>query len=449
MNRLRTWLTARWLLTLLGTLALALLIWILGPLIGFAGAEPLASPTPRWIAIGVLLGLWGVTRILVLARSQWRNRRLIDQLAAAPAETPDPAQLASAEELQMLRERFDTALGVLRKAEGRHRLGGRWLAQLPWYLIIGPPGCGKTTALLNSGLRFPLADRLGQDAVRGVGGTRSCDWWFTDEAVLIDTAGRYTTQDSYEQVDSAAWQGFLQLLKKHRPRRPINGVLVAMSLADLMELDQRERAARLGAIRQRVQEICQTFGIAIPVYLIFMKADLVAGFMEFFADLDTVGREQVWGTTFEIDPQAPAGPTLAGLSSDLGVLLERLDQRLLMRLEQEREPGKRALVLSFPRQLGALAESIEQVARELFAPSRLEIHPLLRGLYLTSATQVGTPIDRVLGAFAGQFGLARQGPLRSRGPARVFSSPVCCAIWCSPKRPWPDSTRAWSGAGAG
>ena len=85
------------------------------------------------------------------------------------------------------------------------------LASLPWYMFIGPPGAGKTTALVNSGLKFPLADTaVGRSAVRGVGGTRNCDWWFTDEAVLIDTAGRYTTQDSQAAVDSAAWLGFLQ-----------------------------------------------------------------------------------------------------------------------------------------------------------------------------------------------------------------------------------------------
>ena len=62
--------------------------------------------------------------------------------------------------------------------------------------MIGAPGAGKTTALLNAGLEFPLTDSLGKEAVRGVGGTRHCDWWFTDSAVLIDTAGRYALQES-------------------------------------------------------------------------------------------------------------------------------------------------------------------------------------------------------------------------------------------------------------
>lgn len=68
------------------------------------------------------------------------------------------------------------------------RFSRQYLYQLPWYVIIGAPGAGKTTALVNSGLHFPLADRFGKSALRGVGRTRNCDWWFTNDAVLLDTA---------------------------------------------------------------------------------------------------------------------------------------------------------------------------------------------------------------------------------------------------------------------
>src|SRR5678809_1739494 len=94
--------------------------------------------------------------------------------------------------LTLKRARFGPG-GIV--AGWKAKLNGRYLYELPWYLIIGAPGSGKTTALRHSGLKFPLADVAGEDAIRGVGGTRNCDWWFTDQAVLIDTAGRFTTQD--------------------------------------------------------------------------------------------------------------------------------------------------------------------------------------------------------------------------------------------------------------
>lgn len=405
-------------LSLIGVIALSCLVWYLGPLFGISGAHPLASVMNRWLLIGGLFSAWAVFHLGAALLERANNQRLLEQLATE--SEPDPAELAASDELRTLRERFAQALSTLKQSDGKRQFGGRWVYQLPWYLIIGPPGCGKTTALVNSGLRFPLAAQLGQDAIHGIGGTRNCDWWFTDEAILIDTAGRYTTQDSYEQVDRAAWQNFLALLKQHRPRRPINGVLVALSLSDLMQQTPAERTAHAQAIRQRVRELGQTFGIAVPVYVLLMKTDLIAGFSEFFADLGREGREQVWGVTFELDRRADAPNPLAVLTNELTTLYARLEQRLLARLEQEREPSKRALIFNFPRQFGALSETLQSFLDEAFMPSRFETRPLVRGVYFTSGTQEGTPIDRILGAFAVSLGLSRHGPAPFQGTGKSY-----------------------------
>ena len=191
---------------------------------------------------------------------------------------------------------MSAALALLKKARGTRG----YLYEQPWYAIIGPPGAGKTTALLNAGLKFPLAAEMGQGAVAGVGGTRLCDWWFTENAVLIDTAGRYTTQDSNAAVDRAGWDAFLDLLRRTRPRQPLNGVIVAIALSDIAQAPADERLAHARAIRRRIKELGDQLGIRMPVYALFTKADLLAGFTEFFADLDRERREQVWGATFPL-----------------------------------------------------------------------------------------------------------------------------------------------------
>ena len=120
----------------------------------------------------------------------WRilsRRRAAAKIAEAMTET-----VAEDSDAPVLKQKMEDALAVLKRTG---KSNARALYDLPWYLIIGPPGAGKTTALVNSGLKFPLAADNAAMAVQGVGGTRYCDWWFTDEAVLIDTAGRYTTQD--------------------------------------------------------------------------------------------------------------------------------------------------------------------------------------------------------------------------------------------------------------
>jgi len=159
-------------------------------------------------------------------------------------------------------------------------------------VFTGPMGAGKTTAIVNSGLKFPLADDMGKTAIAGVGGTRNCDWWFTDNAVLVDTAGRYTTQESDAQADNAAWTGFLDMLKKHRKRQPINGAIIAISLSDLSNQDEFSQRAHAAAIRRRLHELRERLGVRFPVYVLFTKADLLAGFTEVFEGLPKDEREQ-------------------------------------------------------------------------------------------------------------------------------------------------------------
>ena len=402
----------RWVIPVLGLIALSLIIWFIGPLLNV-----LQPAWTRWTLIVVLFALWLGWRLFCLLRERQQERKVLDSLAAQTP--PDAASVATAEELATLRQRMDEALALLKKA----RLGGderRNLYQLPWYVIIGPPGSGKTTALVNSGLNFPLAAQLGAGAIRGVGGTRNCDWWFTDEAVLLDTAGRYTTQDSHAQVDKAAWLGFLDLLKNQRARRPIDGAFIAISLSDLLQSSDSERAAHVAAIRSRVHELYSQLGVRFPVYVMLTKCDLVPGFMEFFDDLSREERAQVWGFTFALDDGKSIGGPLEHFDSEFVALEQRLNQRLVERLQRERDPARRDLIYGFPQQFAAIKSLLGEFLNGVFKPNAYEERTLLRGVYFTSGTQEGSPIDRLIGAMAQSMNLDRQHLARQSGSGRSY-----------------------------
>ena len=261
-----------WLLRIFSTLALAgfaAAVWFAGPLIRFADARPLEPVWLRAAIIGVVVAI----AVVYYGVRFWQRRKAQKALEAAIASAGDDDSDANVLEAGM-----NEAIATLKRSSGRRN----FLYEIPWYIVIGPPGAGKTTALVNSGLKFPLAGSGQAQPVAGVGGTRNCDWWFTDEAVLIDTAGRYTTQDSNAQSDKKSWLAFLSLLKKHRTRQPINGVILAISLADLMAHAGQEPDAHVIEIRSRLQEIHEVLKIQFPVYVLFTKADLVSGFMEYF-----------------------------------------------------------------------------------------------------------------------------------------------------------------------
>ncbi len=390
MKTILGWLLSRWFLTGLGTAILAALVWLFGPLLA-----PLASWIVRLAIVVVIALVWFGLNFWISRRKRNADAAIVAGATATAQEGPD----ASAEEVAALREKLTTALGLLRRARGTRG----YLYEQPWYVIIGPPGAGKTTALLNAGLQFPLAAEMGQGAVAGIGGTRMCDWWFTENAVLIDTAGRYTTQDSDAAVDRAGWEGFLDLLRRTRSRQPLNGVLVAISIADIATAPAAERSAHARAIRRRIKELTDRLGVRLPVYALFTKADLLAGFTEYFDDLDRERRDQVWGATFPIAP-GEAGP-VAGFAAEFQALVKRLGERLFDRLQAERSPDRRALIAGFPAQVASLEAPITSFLTEAFGGSKLDPAPFLRGVYLTSGTQEGTPIDRLTGALSRAFGV--------------------------------------------
>ncbi|MDR5748550.1 type VI secretion system membrane subunit TssM [Caballeronia sp. LZ029] len=410
------------LLLVIGLLLVSGAIWIAGPLVSIAGKYPLETRDARFIAMGC------VVLLLVLRHAwvAWRARRTQAALCAGLAAPPEMARTNAAPtpgeaEVATLTKRFDEALGALRDARitasGRKpgwrdwiTLSGRqYLYQLPWYMFIGAPGAGKTTALVHSGLRFPLAERFGTDKIRGVGGTRNCDWWFTDDAVLIDTAGRYTTHESDRDTDQAAWQGFLALLRKTRPRQPINGVLMTLAVPDLLAATPASAGDMAATLRARMRELMQAFRTRFPVYVLVTKTDLLAGFTEFFADLSKDERAQVFGFTFPYDPKRPLSEAefAARVDAELDALEARLVARLPERLNTETGIAQRAAIMGFPQQFAALKPVLAEALRATFVQSKHDDIPLVRGVYFTSGTQEGTPIDRVMGSLTRAFGIER------------------------------------------
>ncbi len=400
----------RFLPIILGLLLLALVIWFGGPYVAFGPYVPLESERARWIAIAVVIGIWVAAKLL----KQLRANRASDQLVAAVVKQASDEPRPSADVVQ-LRERFEQAVAALKQ----QRKSGHSLYDLPWYVIIGAPGSGKTTALINSGLHFPLEQRSGKAALRGVGGTRNCDWWFTDEAVLLDTAGRYTTQDSDATADSTGWSEFLALLRKYRKRRPVNGVLLTISAQDLMTQGHGALEGHVDAARRRLNELNRELHIQLPVYLLVTKCDLVAGFTEYFDDLSQEGRAQVWGVTFPYE-QTLKGETPKAFPAEFDALMTRLNERVFARVEDDRDVRRRSKVFGFPQQMASLRDSLGQFVADVFGSTRFDQQILLRGVYFTSGTQEGTPIDRLLGAIGRKFAVSADAVMQPPGRGKAY-----------------------------
>jgi type VI secretion system protein ImpL len=387
---------SRRLWTFIGLVLLCVLIWLFGPLVSVGTITPLASDLVRAIVIGLILVLWLFSLLLAQLRAARKNQLFVTELATPEKrEAPRPGEANVAE----INTKFASVLTEMK----RSKLGGKkFLRDMPWYVIIGPPGSGKTTALRQSGLHFPIDL---SDDLKGVGGTRNCDWFFTENAVLVDTAGRYVQQQSEPEIDAAEWLGFLDLLKRHRGRRALNGVILTLSVKELLAGDTEVRNHGR-EIRKRLAELRERLQIQLPVYLMITKADLVPGFEAFFGDMATKEREQVWGATLPVDARVDR----VTVERETKALLAVLETRLVSRMAEDVPLDQRAEVFRFPSQVERLDTPLKLLIDTVFGESRYEESPWLRGFYLTSATQEGSPIDRLVGELAGSVGITADTP---------------------------------------
>lgn len=389
------WLRNTKIASAIGFLILIALIWFVGP---YAGAP---SREVRFTWIFAVMLVWVLT-LMVGRMLAERAGSVLEKVLRRQAD--DAVMGASPDkraEITRLRQRMLTAIDTLKTSNLGKARGKAALYELPWYMIIGHPAAGKSSAILHSGLNFPFGDK---QAVQGVGGTRDCDWFFSTEGVLLDTAGRYSTQ----REDRTEWLEFLKLLKRHRSKAPVNGILVAISFPELVQHKSEQFALYARQVRERINEIDDAFGIKVPVYLLFTKIDLLGGFAQFFEDLSEEERQQVWGATLSHDQGAEFDARRV-VCQQFDELYRGLAQIGIEKLANNRGSAKRPALFAFPIEFNAMRDAIGKFVELLFQEDPYHSKPLLRGFYFTSALQEGTPRIAAGNRVSSQFDLTKSG----------------------------------------
>jgi type VI secretion system protein ImpL len=369
-------------------------------LIAAVWATVLLLELPMWIAIvaTVVIVLVLATYVIIkVVRAKKAAREIERALKAQADRHAQSARPDLRADIDAMQQEFLKAISALKSSKLGGKKPSEALYALPWYVIIGPPGSGKSTALRNSGLRFPYLSKSG-GGVQGVGGTRNCQWWMTNDAVILDTAGRYTTEDS----DRDEWLSFLELLKKNRPKQPVNGVMVAIAVTDVSEAHPEDVHTRAREIRSRIDEVMAKLEMVVPVYVLFTKIDLLPGFVELFGDLGNTERRQIWGFTLPVTVKQD--PTQA-FDQNFDELAQVIERRAVRRMGEERRVEARDKIYEFPQYFEPMKEKLALFVGELMADNVYAESPHLRGVYFTSGTQEGRTIDRIMNSMAAAFGI--------------------------------------------
>lgn len=336
-------------------------------------------PAWAWIVGALVVTVIGIVVYELVRR---RHEKKMAQGLESGLSASEGEKIDLKGEIKALRENWSASLDKLKTSQGG--TGGSALYRLPWYMIIGEPASGKSTLLRKSGLDFPVGDA----AVRGMHGTRNCDWWFANEAIFLDTAGRYIIETQEQE-----WIAFLSLIAKYRKKKPISGVLVAVAANSLLTKSHEELTQDGKRIRNRIDELIDVLGVNFPVYVLVTKVDLVSGFREFFGPLDERFRDQMLGWTLPLERDARfEGETFDRKFSEVTERLYR------MRPWLESQVGKRDLgkAFLFPEEFSYLDQPLKAVLEVVFKPNVYQETPVCRGVYFSSGTQVGSPLARAL-----------------------------------------------------
>jgi hypothetical protein len=385
-----------------------------------AAASAFALPAPYgiWVAATILVlflllfgGYFLWRRMQAKRQREQFSAALEAQTAAAPKSISDPNKRAA---LDKLRQKFQTGLQEFKSR-------GKDLYKLPWYVIIGEPGSGKSEAIRHSGIDFPPGM---QDELQGSGGTVNMDWWFSNRGIILDTAGSMLFNEA-KAGEAPEWREFLRLLKKARPQCPVNGLFLVLSVESLIRDSADTIAFKASRLAQQLDLIQKTLDVRFPVYLLVTKCDLLTGFREFFENIeDPILQHQVFGWSNPDPLDAHFRPDL--VEQHLGSIAARLRRRRMALLRETSEPGRLGETQHFfasSYQLGrgaapsrrldqvdamfALPESINRLAPRLrryletiFVAGEWSAKPVfLRGIYFTSSLREGKALDEAI-AFA-------------------------------------------------
>ncbi|MBS3780012.1 MAG: hypothetical protein KGY41_06425, partial [Desulfovermiculus sp.] len=343
---------------------------------------------PWWVALFILLGLVAVGIGLLWVKKLWQRRReqrfVQEIIAQDEASIKHMGETEKSQALE-LQERWKEGVQALKKSHLRKQ--GNPLYILPWYLILGESGSGKTTAIKSAKLSSPFADF---HKTAGISGTRNCDWWFFEQAIILDVAGRYAIPLD-EGRDKAEWQHFLRLLARYRKKEPLNGLIITLPADKALQSSEEELVQEGQSIRARINELMRVLGAKSPVYLMVTKCDLIMGMTRFCEALPEKSLNQPMGLVnpeYKKEAQAFAQEAVHSVT-------ERLKELRLLLMNTEKTARDSSLLI-FPDEFARLDKGVQAFAQGAFAANPFQETPLLRSVHFSSGQQEGTPYSHFL-----------------------------------------------------
>ncbi|AHK21765.1 type VI secretion protein IcmF [Yersinia similis] len=365
-------------------------VWVIGPFILIGDDHPLTDGIRRGVIIAVIAFITLIYGTWCLVKALAKNPALLDNFIKHKKAAKPEAEAELSEVNAMIRNGMNYVRRIHSgiPAWRRFFISSRWRTELPWFMVVGMKGAGKTSLILSSGQDFPLPEQLNRIGKENPP-TQHCECLFSNDALFLDTSGKYIDDSKDNQTE---WSGILKALKKYRPVKAINGVIVAISASDILGKSKADLLNVSATLRTRLDEVRAVLGVRFPVYVTITKLDQLSGFDEYFRNLTAEDREQIWGVTFPYNEAKEQSdmPLQQRISHELALLEDRISNNMHVRQQEEYAVADRKGMYALPQDFRMLSQRVTEVLQNVFFASRFDetkFHTTLRGIYFVSSCQ--------------------------------------------------------------
>lgn len=328
------------------------------------------------IVFALILSAWLLVILIRKLIVRYRARAQVQRVIQKEDAVVDAQLGMSAKQLlKGLKKDWSKAVKALKSSH--LKLKGDPLYVLPWYMVFGKPRSGKSTALRNASLLQPAME-LSEHAD---GSTLNLEWWLYDQAIVIDTAGRYAVPDN-EKRDRKEWNTLLSMLSRHKQKEPLNGIILVVSADRLLNCTEDELMEEGQQIRSGINELMEQLEAQMPVYLMITKCDLIDQFSDWCEYLPEESLEQVMGYLFEDE----TGDIHTLLNKAFDEVLRRIKELRLLMMERSDNPGD--CLIELPLNIERMRNGLQAFARTALKDNLYQETPRFRGLYFSSSQQL-------------------------------------------------------------
>ncbi len=392
----------RWMLIPYLILTGIVVFWVFSPSLSIAGVNIFAGVVTRLVVIAIAMLfvlIWAAFRLLKYVR---QHPELLAKIVKSENEQePEDASDERNKQLKLvLSHKLNDLLSSLKKRVNQTIKvkifqTNQYKYALPWFMSIGNEGSGKSTGILNSGvlLTEPSQIKLAADYLalqEASPSTEEGDFWLSHDAVFIDTSSAFLKNKAQSAI-------LLSLLKEQRPKMPINGLLVNLSIDDLLLNSATINLELAANLRENILRIKKELAVSFPVYVLINKSDKLKGFKEYFSSLTEEARQQPFGFTLPLSRELgtkkynqESNIDLEYIQTKFADLHKQLESNLYSRINDEHSQTNKNALYAFPEEFEAISQSICNILNIVFMESKVghpELNQNLRGVFFISSKQ--------------------------------------------------------------